>query len=500
MSSPEHVLRCRGWLEEQLEGLGGLRNAQSRDPSFKAWRQNSLTVLQRIWPDQPDRAERFRRITFSPPSSSSDSRQQREWYSRGCQEATTYLRALLEEVDTVGVPAAREQDSSGSSSDAPNAEDDFPVLDLPAAGAAPRGAGRSSDPKDEIELDASGARRPGADRAAEPARDVNAPAPPSLKVDVTAQSPSGSFAAPTLRAPLEPPKSPPPVAIPPVAAPPSPPEPSPDVQEAPRPRAPVRAPEAKSPPVRRMVRGPKSRKPAPRGRLKDMLGLQGLDQPKPAREKASAPETRSAGAAKSPQPSSGVPGSKVTIGPSRRTAPARIEPDLNDEPVLPIASVPAPESAPEPVPVPAPPVPVPVPIAQAPTPPPSPEPVVPAEAEPEEMEIDPETFARATEDFLKNSPVLGLQGRPVQRASDATSFVEPDAVAVATLAVDLTRLGVPEEARSPMREHLMVLARQLEAGKPSWSAMQAAISNAMQHPALARRLVPVLLPWLERAA
>src|SRR5439155_1466787 len=94
-------------------------------------------------------------------------------------------------------------------------------------------------------------------------------------------------------------------------------------------------------------------------------------------------------------------------------------------------------------------------------------------------------------EFLRNSPVFGLQGRPVQRASDITPFQDPDAVAVATLAADLPRLGVPEVARELMRESLLQLAAQIEANAPEWEQLRAVITEAMAHPPLARRLVPV---------
>ena len=69
MSRSEATERSKRWLEEQLETLGGLRNATSRDSTFKSWRQNTLTVLQRIWPGETMRSEKFRRIAFSPPGS-----------------------------------------------------------------------------------------------------------------------------------------------------------------------------------------------------------------------------------------------------------------------------------------------------------------------------------------------------------------------------------------------------------------------------------------------
>ena len=83
MSPAESVARATQWLQELITELSGLRNATSRDPSFKNWRQNTLTVLQRIWPADQDHAERFRRIPFSPVDPRADMRAQRESFSRG---------------------------------------------------------------------------------------------------------------------------------------------------------------------------------------------------------------------------------------------------------------------------------------------------------------------------------------------------------------------------------------------------------------------------------
>ena len=101
---------------------------------------------------------------------------------------------------------------------------------------------------------------------------------------------------------------------------------------------------------------------------------------------------------------------------------------------------------------------------------------------------------------MRNSPVLGLQGRPVQRSSDATQFLDPDAVALATLAADVGRHVSDEAAREPLRAALLELAIQIEAQAPEWAVLRDLVAAAMTHPELARRLMPVVLPWLGRAA
>ena len=59
-------------------------------------------------------------------------------------------------------------------------------------------------------------------------------------------------------------------------------------------------------------------------------------------------------------------------------------------------------------------------------------------------QLDDAAATQATEDFLRSSPVLGLTGKPVQRNTDDTGFTDPDAIAIASLAAELGRLGVSE--------------------------------------------------------
>src|SRR5262245_19897928 len=129
MSPAESIARATQWLQDLVNELSGLRNATSRDPSFKNWRQNAITTLQRIWPADQDHAERFRRIPFSPVDPRADVRLQRESFSRGCQEAARVLNSFVEEIRTVGVPEIAGEvmvtEESGF-------EDGFPTVDLPS--------------------------------------------------------------------------------------------------------------------------------------------------------------------------------------------------------------------------------------------------------------------------------------------------------------------------------------------------------------------------------
>ena len=127
MIDADGAQRAREWLERQLAQLGQLRNATRRDPTFKNWRQQTLTVIQRVWPGDTRRCERFRRIPFTPPSAHANERQVREYYERGWGEAGILLRELLAEVNLLGLP----QVQPGGYADAapPGCA---PVLDLPA--------------------------------------------------------------------------------------------------------------------------------------------------------------------------------------------------------------------------------------------------------------------------------------------------------------------------------------------------------------------------------
>ena len=96
--------------------------------------------------------------------------------------------------------------------------------------------------------------------------------------------------------------------------------------------------------------------------------------------------------------------------------------------------------------------------------------------------------------------MLGLVGKPVQRQKDECDFLEPDAVALVSLAADVSRLGVPEGRRAAARALLLDLARHVEAGDADWATLRDTVNFAMEFPELAKRLMPVLLPWFERAA
>jgi hypothetical protein len=122
-------------LDQQINELGAIRNAGTRAPEFKAWRQATLTLIQRIWPSHAEYAERFRRVPFTSPDPRADRHEAREWFERGCGEALTYLKMLRDHCgdrqwSDVDSESANDHFEPGSS------EDDFPTLDLPPSGEA----------------------------------------------------------------------------------------------------------------------------------------------------------------------------------------------------------------------------------------------------------------------------------------------------------------------------------------------------------------------------
>src|SRR5262245_34485903 len=130
--SDSELTRAGERLVKQIESLGELRNAGPRDQRFKLWRQDTLTLLQRLWPGDHDKAERFRRIPFSAPIARSDRGGMREYFERGCKEAASYLDGLAFELG-VGMHGHAMMDAMG---DAPPADMDATTeaaVDEPAA-------------------------------------------------------------------------------------------------------------------------------------------------------------------------------------------------------------------------------------------------------------------------------------------------------------------------------------------------------------------------------
>lgn len=513
----EHVQRCRQMIEEQVAQLGTLRNANPRDAGFKLWRQNTLTVLQRVWPGDSTRSERFRRIAFTPSHGKPDGQTLRDWYTRGCTDAAAYLNALLEMIAREGVPPAPSVKPEALPSSASAREDDFPVLDLPSASAKTGGVTIVLGQGDSL---ADAAAIPGTDE-----RDLGSPAPPQLKVKLkgpvtTPQGPQptipqrpaslGSHTQKNSNAPDgDEPRGP--AQLPAQLAGKLPPPPAPEALESSPSQVPVLKVEAvakaaeQATPVAPVTKAAASAQPVAKAAA-----------PVTPPAKAAAP-TPPAAAAQAPAPAK----KPARATKARKAAPKTKLKDLLGLNAIEAAAQAAAQAASRPAPPPAA-----EPVAAAPvTPPPPPQPpsespappapplskaearaaAARAEAQAEAAEhalpqLDDAAATQATEDFLRSSPVLGLTGKPVQRNTDDTGFTDPDAIAVASLAAELGRLGVSEDEREPMRAELGGLAMEFETHAPQWSTLQRAVTMSMKHPELAKRLMPVVLPWLNRAA
>lgn len=536
MRPDEAIERSRQWLEAQLDELGGLRNAHPRDPGFKTWRQSTLTVLQRIWPGDATRLERFRSIRFHAPGTRNDAKTTREYYERGCAEAVHFLRGMLEDVVANGVPDAEHFEQEISTLPG-TAEDDFPTLELPQGDVKSSAGGTAIPESTDIILDLGGPSAAAPIRAQADTRDADAPAPPALPASASRASRTSGAGSRAARAggPAKAAKSSKrggvkqrlrdmlgldsleaeskpieaqPTDEPAAAAPPAPLEeparPAPATKK--RPKRTVSIESLISPEFRQRMSQPQPQPPAAPAPVAEA-------PPPPVQFVELVAPLTPVAALTPPAPVTAIPpppAPVVAVSPP----PAVVESVPPPEPVVEIAPPPVVEV------VPPPPAPVvefvpPQPLAAVPPPPPvavtvvSPPPIsiVPPPAPVESPAVaaddgalDPDAIERATLDFISNSPVLSLQGRPVQRMSDGTSHQNPDAVAIATLAADIGRLGVPEGRRAGARASLIDLARRLEDGSVDWPLLRDMTTYAMDYPELAKRLLPVLLPWLDRAA
>jgi hypothetical protein len=286
------------WLEQQLTDLAGIRNATPRDPSFKNWRQATLTVMQRIWPGDQERQERFRRIPFSPADPRADARTVREWYSRGCQEASRVLQGFVNDIRAQGVPAPAADVAAKPSSGEFGV--DFPTVDLPSGdlGAAPA---TPDDAMDDLLRDLGPASGSTPRVPVAPAFQASEPTSPSVP---HAQAPV------TASAPPAPASSAPPPAAPASSAPP----PAAPASSAPPPAAPAAGSSVQ-------VRQPQPKKGVG-ARLRDLLGFAQIFQPgsPPPPEPSPAPPNGLEIIPVGDEPVAGAPGARAT--PPAPTMPA----------------------------------------------------------------------------------------------------------------------------------------------------------------------------------
>jgi hypothetical protein len=107
------------WLNAQIEALRFFRNATYRDAGFKQWRQNTLTMIQRIWPEDATRSNRFRQVPFAPKSAHADDRAARESYAKGVAEVTGLLKMYVLDIQHHGLTAAAPPESPPEPAPAP---------------------------------------------------------------------------------------------------------------------------------------------------------------------------------------------------------------------------------------------------------------------------------------------------------------------------------------------------------------------------------------------
>jgi hypothetical protein len=78
--------------------------------------------------------------------------------------------------------------------------------------------------------------------------------------------------------------------------------------------------------------------------------------------------------------------------------------------------------------------------------------------------------------------------------------ISPAAQEVYDLAIQIDELGVSPQLIAIMRATLIDLGRQMETPPVGWEALRETVSLAMEHPELARRLMPIVLPYFDQAA
>lgn len=395
MSGPISVEVAREQLRELIAILGELRNAGPRDQRFKQWRQITVTLLQRLWPSDPSRAERFRRIPFSAPMGKTDRHATQQYFGRGCKEASTYLVQLAAELGCVVEPLPETPTVYDDDGTPAMEEENVVEPHMEAAG----GEGLA----DAMLPDVGGSQEE--------------PVESSMPV---------------------------------------PPEP---------------------------------RKPAagPRPRLKDMLGFTDEAAPDhtPVRSEPVAPPPPPRATEVEYRPQAAPPPPQAPRAPARPAEGTSPPKSVRFRPVEPS---PIRGETPRPV---------------AP-PPPAEEPSWPVESQAPPEAYAPQDEAAALEhdlasEFVTESPVLQSRARAL-REPDVSIATPPDVREVLELAGLVEEFGVSPRESAIVRAALIDLARQMESPPVYWGALQETVGFAMHHPELARRVLPLVLPYLDRAA
>lgn len=110
-----------------------------------------------------------------------------------------------------------------------------------------------------------------------------------------------------------------------------------------------------------------------------------------------------------------------------------------------------------------------------------------------------EVVRRAMADFLSSSPVFAAMDR-MENQSEDEPRLSPSALALAALASELADLGVPPTHRGFIRDALNGLAKHIDHRDLTWDELREAVAVVMEFRGVARRVLPLLLPFLDEAA
>lgn len=111
--------------------------------------------------------------------------------------------------------------------------------------------------------------------------------------------------------------------------------------------------------------------------------------------------------------------------------------------------------------------------------------------------FDPEDGAPMPEDLL---PPPTVREFAADEPAPAPRVPSRAAREVLTMAAMVDQLGVPPQRRAIVRAALIDLGRQMESPPVHWAAIRQAMAFMMDYPQIARRVIPMLMPYLDEAA
>jgi outer membrane biosynthesis protein TonB len=180
--------------------------------------------------------------------------------------------------------------------------------------------------------------------------------------------------------------------------------------------------------------------------------------------------------------------------------PAAARPVHADPPPPPVAAVPPPPPPVVPMPL-SPVVPMPPPpVAAAPAPPIAmpaaawPPPAAKQRPMPDEDPDDLEEPEVEVTEIEEVAPEVG-PSRATRRTAPTLAARE-----VLSMAGLVAELGVPAQRRAIVRAALIDLGRQMDTPPVHWASIRQALSFMLDYPQIARRVLPLLMPYLEEAA